>query len=112
MSLKDWEESGGKPPPSPDAAPGPAGLAAAGSAARPGPRFYRQPYFDPITRRRLLEMIAAFTIIFCVMYVMIPVYIRTAASRTPAVVTSATRTATLPGSRPHAGPPATCPDAR
>src|SRR5438067_5390831 len=88
MSLKDWEESGGKPTPSPDAAPGPAGVAAGGSAARPGPRFYRQPYFDPITRRRLLEMIAAFTIIFCVMYVMIPVYIGTAESSRRSVCAS------------------------
>jgi hypothetical protein len=78
MSLKDWEEHGGKPPPSPEGAPGTAGLSLDSSTARPGPRFYRQPYYDPVTRRRLLELIAACLIIFSVMYVMIPVYVGTA----------------------------------
>src|SRR2546423_13157386 len=78
MSLKDWEESGGKPQPVPSSAPGAVDLTSIGAASRPGPRFYRQPYFDPITRRRLLEMMGVFIIIFCAMYVMIPVFIGTA----------------------------------
>lgn len=78
MSLKDWEETGGKPQAAPGGAPSTVGAAPADAVARPGPRFYRQPYFDPITRRRLLEMIAAVIIIFCVMYMMIPVFIGTA----------------------------------
>ena len=78
MSLKDWEETGGKPQSPPEGAPGAAGTAPTTAASRPGPQFYHLPYFDPITRRRLLELMGACIIIFCVLYAMIPVFIGTA----------------------------------
>lgn len=88
MSLKDWEETGGKPQSDP-AAPGTAPLSPAPRVEfGTGPRFYRQPSFDPITRRRLLELIAALLIISSVIYVMIPVYSGTAESSRRAVCAS------------------------
>src|SRR5205823_6499232 len=88
MSLKDWEETGGKPQASPDAPPGAAAPTSAPSAVGPSPRFYRLRSYDPLVRRRLLELMAAMIIIFCVMYMMIPVFIGTAESSRRSVCAS------------------------
>jgi prepilin-type processing-associated H-X9-DG protein len=85
MSLKDWEESGGRSQPAAGTVSGGLDLTAAGSAPRPGPRFYHQPYYDPVMRRRLLEMMGVCLIIFGLMYVMIPVFSGTAESSRRAV---------------------------
>lgn len=80
MSLKDWEETGGKPRAEPAAPGGPAAPRSPRGEFGTGPQFHRQPYFDPLTRRRLLELVGALLIIFSVIYVMIPVYSGTAES--------------------------------
>ena len=78
MSLKDWEETGGKPQAPPEEPPGTPESPSPWREPEGGPRFYRQPYWDPITRRRLLELMAVILTIFAVMYLMIPVFIGTA----------------------------------
>src|SRR5712692_1350085 len=85
MSLKDWEETGGKPQASPEKPPGTPESPPPWREPEGGPRFYRQPYWDPITRRRLVELMAVILIIFSVMYVMIPVFIGTAETSRRAV---------------------------
>src|SRR4051794_20962437 len=75
MSMKDWEESGGKPHAAPESPGGKVSLSTAPRAVfGTGPQFYKMPWFDPIARRRLLEMIGAVIIVGSVMYVMIPVF--------------------------------------
>src|SRR5690349_14125665 len=88
MSLKDWEETGGKTPASPETPPGAPALTSARVEFGTGPRFYHQPYFDPITRRRLLELIVAVFIIFSVIYMLIPVFSGTAETSRRAVCAS------------------------
>jgi prepilin-type processing-associated H-X9-DG protein len=78
MSLKDWEETGGKAPVSPEKTAGAPGPPSPGGEPPHGPRFYRQPYGDPVTRRRLLELMAVILIVFAVLYIMIPVFSGTA----------------------------------
>jgi prepilin-type processing-associated H-X9-DG protein len=73
MSIKDWEETGGQPQGAPEA---PSGSAATGGGK--GPRFYRPSTFDPIARRRLLELIVAVLIGSVVVYMLIPVFTGTA----------------------------------
>jgi prepilin-type processing-associated H-X9-DG protein len=80
MSMKDWEETGGRPQASPERASGSTPLPSSQIEFGTGPKFHKPEWFDPITRRRLLEVIAASLIIFAVMYVMIPVFTGTAES--------------------------------
>jgi prepilin-type processing-associated H-X9-DG protein len=80
MSLKDWEETGGKPQAAPEQPTGRVNVDTTRTEFGTGPRFYRKSQFDPVTRRRLLEMVGVVIIIFSVMYVMIPVYSGTAES--------------------------------
>jgi prepilin-type processing-associated H-X9-DG protein len=87
MSLKDWEETGGKPQASPETPTGAPPQTPRGEFGT-GPQFIRQPYFDPLTRRRMLELMGALLIIFCVIYMMIPVYSGTAESSRRAVCAS------------------------
>jgi prepilin-type processing-associated H-X9-DG protein len=78
MSLKDWEETGGKPQESAEK-PAPAATSTRVEFGT-GPKFHKQPNFDPVTRRRLLELTIVLVIIFCVLYIMIPVFSGTAES--------------------------------
>jgi prepilin-type processing-associated H-X9-DG protein len=77
MSLKDWEETGGKPQSSSDTETQTV-LTSERAEFGTGPRFNKQPYFDPITRRRLLELAGVFLVVAGALYVMIPVFIGTA----------------------------------
>jgi prepilin-type processing-associated H-X9-DG protein len=74
MSWKDWEETGGKPQASPERGTGQAVATETPVEFGTGPQFFKQPWFDPISRRRLMELIGAFLIIGCVLYVFIPVF--------------------------------------
>jgi prepilin-type processing-associated H-X9-DG protein len=79
MSLpRDWEETGGKPQASPDRPSGASVLADDSVQFGKGVQFYRRPDFDPVARRRLLELMGAVLIVFAVVYVMIPVFTGTA----------------------------------
>jgi prepilin-type processing-associated H-X9-DG protein len=80
MSLKDWEETGGKPQAAPEQPTGKVTVTTDRPEFGTGPRFYRKSHFDPVTRRRLIEMAGVLIVISCVMYVMIPVFIGTAES--------------------------------
>jgi prepilin-type processing-associated H-X9-DG protein len=73
MSIKDWEETGGQPQGSPERPTGSAEPSSGG-----GPKFHRPATFDPITRRRLLEMIGGVLIASAAIYILIPVYMGTA----------------------------------
>ena len=88
MSLKDWEETGGKPQASPEQTPGAPGPGSPHGEFGPGPQFYKQPYFDPLTRRRMLELMAVMVSVFCVLYIMIPVFSGTAETSRRAVCVS------------------------
>lgn len=88
MSLKDWEETGGKPQAPAEAPAGGVEPGASRPESSAGPRFYKQPYYDPVTRRRLLELTIVLAIVFCVLYMMIPVFSGTAETSRRAVCAS------------------------
>lgn len=79
MSLpRDWEETGGKPQASPERASGSQLLSGERVDFGTGPQFYKRPWYDSVTRRRLLEMIGAMIVIGSLLYIMIPVFTGTA----------------------------------
>lgn len=84
-TIKDWEETGGQPQPSPERPGGKAALSSDRAAAGAGPRFGKPSFFDPIARRHLVELIGGAVVIFSVIYVMIPVFSGTAESSRRAV---------------------------
>jgi prepilin-type processing-associated H-X9-DG protein len=73
MSLKDWEETGGKPPASSEADGTPT-VTSTRVEFGTCPQFRKPSFFDPLARRRLVEVIVGVITVFAVLYVMIPVY--------------------------------------